>query len=153
MKRIFAAEARTGRDKQLYDENNVRQVAGCIPVDPETNRVLLITSTKHPNAWVFPKGGWENDETQIEAAERETYEEAGVRGKVTRFIGEYFEYDKFCQPKTRFYVYEMHIQEILKDWPEKKFRDRRWFTVDEAIKAVSRKAFMQDAIRVTFNSM
>lgn len=26
MKRIFAAEARTGRDKQLYDENNVRQV-------------------------------------------------------------------------------------------------------------------------------
>lgn len=26
MERIFAAEARTGRDKQLYDENNVRQV-------------------------------------------------------------------------------------------------------------------------------
>lgn len=34
----------------------------------------MITSTKDNSKWVFPKGGWELDESLEEAAERETVE-------------------------------------------------------------------------------
>ncbi|KAI8984109.1 hypothetical protein BDF20DRAFT_816651 [Mycotypha africana] len=71
----FSEEARTGRDHQVYDENNVRQVTGTIAVDPKTNKVLIISSSKYEDVWVLPKGGWENDETKEQSAERETYEE------------------------------------------------------------------------------
>ncbi|ORY97183.1 NUDIX hydrolase domain-like protein [Syncephalastrum racemosum] len=144
----YPAEARTGREKQRYDEDDVRQVAGCLPIDPLTRRVMLISSSKHPNTWVFPKGGWENDETREEAAQRETYEEAGVRGRITRYVGNYYEYTKKGNAKTRFWVYELEIQEILKKWPEKKKRERRWFTFEEALLAMAlHKPFMQEALR------
>ncbi|KAF0933172.1 hypothetical protein E2562_016121 [Oryza meyeriana var. granulata] len=41
--------------------------------------VLMINSQSGPGL-LFPKGGWENDETVEEAAAREAIEEAGVRG-------------------------------------------------------------------------
>ena len=50
-------------------------MAGCVPVDRRNRRVLLVASSKHDGEWVLPKGGWENDETQEEAAARETWEE------------------------------------------------------------------------------
>lgn len=37
--------------------------------------MLLVASSKNEGEWVLPKGGWENDETQEEAAARETWEE------------------------------------------------------------------------------
>jgi diphosphoinositol-polyphosphate diphosphatase len=42
-------------------------------------QVLMISSSSGPGL-LFPKGGWENDETVREAAAREAVEEAGVRG-------------------------------------------------------------------------
>ncbi|OMO85592.1 hypothetical protein CCACVL1_10090 [Corchorus capsularis] len=83
--------ARTGRDHQRYDENNFRLVSGCIPYrltkedDKEDmemeNRVeVLMISSPNRSDLVFPKGGWEDDETVVEAACREALEEAGVRG-------------------------------------------------------------------------
>lgn len=43
------------------------------------DKFLLISSHKRKGKWVFPKGGWEIDETESEAALRECFEEAGVR--------------------------------------------------------------------------
>lgn len=54
----------------------------CIPVRTREDgglEVCLITS-RNGRGWVFPKGGWERDETIEMATKRETYEEAGVRG-------------------------------------------------------------------------
>lgn len=39
----------------------------------------MISSTKDASKWVFPKGGWELDETLEEAAERETLEVVAAR--------------------------------------------------------------------------
>ncbi|KAL0084109.1 diphosphoinositol polyphosphate phosphohydrolase DDP1 [Phycomyces blakesleeanus] len=139
-------EARTGREKQLYNENNIRQVAGCIPIDPSTGRIMLISSSKHKGVWVIPKGGWENDETQIEAAMRETYEEAGVHGTVTGFVGTFFDYLFNGDPKTQFWIYELKVNEILDQWPEHYKRERRWFTYPEAMIALSAKPLMQEAL-------
>ncbi|KAF0933171.1 hypothetical protein E2562_016121 [Oryza meyeriana var. granulata] len=83
--------ARTGRHQQRY-EHGRRLVAGCIPFRYKDNNdetsddghkklveVLMINSQSGPGL-LFPKGGWENDETVEEAAAREAIEEAGVRG-------------------------------------------------------------------------
>ncbi|KAJ0791788.1 putative NUDIX hydrolase domain-containing protein [Helianthus annuus] len=84
--------ARTGRHHQRY-EAGCRLIAGCIPFrfryteDSNGNKsekvveVLMINSTSGPGL-LFPKGGWENDETVEEAAAREALEEAGVRGEL-----------------------------------------------------------------------
>lgn len=44
---------RHGHDKDVVDSNNVRQVAGCLPIDPVNRRILLISSRKNENAWVI----------------------------------------------------------------------------------------------------
>ncbi|KAJ0045067.1 hypothetical protein Pint_05225 [Pistacia integerrima] len=83
--------ARTGRHQQRYDQG-YRLVAGCIPFryrnaecgnddSEKIVEVLMISSTSGPGL-LFPKGGWENDETVEQAAEREAVEEAGVRGQL-----------------------------------------------------------------------
>ncbi|XP_058110651.1 nudix hydrolase 16, mitochondrial-like isoform X2 [Magnolia sinica] len=84
--------ARTGRLQQRY-EAGCRLVAGCIPFKYRNSdencdskpekvvEVLMINSQSGPGL-LFPKGGWENDETVEEAAVREALEEAGVRGEI-----------------------------------------------------------------------
>ncbi|KAI9316019.1 NUDIX hydrolase domain-like protein [Dichotomocladium elegans] len=142
----FSASARVGREKQNYDENGVRQVAVAIPIDPHTRKVLLITSSKHPDVWVLPKGGWENDETQQEAAKREMYEESGVLGEVTRFISNDLDYGRNGKPKTHYWIYELEITKVLQTWPEQGIRERRWYTYHDAIDALRFKPFMQKAL-------
>lgn len=84
--------ARSGRELQRYDNLGRRQVVGCIPyrfkncsddsVGDELE-VLVITSQKgQARGMMFPKGGWELDESVEEAASRESLEEAGVLGNV-----------------------------------------------------------------------
>ncbi|KAG0172120.1 hypothetical protein DFQ28_011493 [Apophysomyces sp. BC1034] len=142
----YPDQARVGRDKQVYDADHVRQVAGCIVIEPRSNRILLVTSSKHQGVWVFPKGGWENDETQEQAAERETYEEAGVRGKITKLVGNFLEYDMYDNPKNRFWLYEFHVHRVMDKWPEMTFRKRQWFTFNEAIHALRFKPLLQRAL-------
>ncbi|CAA2962338.1 nudix hydrolase 16, mitochondrial-like, partial [Olea europaea subsp. europaea] len=92
--------ARTGRQQQRY-KDGYRLIAGCIPFkcsnDVEENggdpskkivEVLMINSNRGPGL-LFPKGGWENDETAEQAALREAMEEAGVHGDLVHFLGDY----------------------------------------------------------------
>jgi diphosphoinositol-polyphosphate diphosphatase len=53
-----------------------------------------------------------------------TFMAGGVYGDIIGLIGDYLDYDKFGQPKTHFWLYEMHITKVLDQWPE--MRQRRW---------------------------
>ena len=53
-----------------------------------SHHVLLITSKRDADHWLFPKGHVERGETLEEAALREAEEEAGVRGRIVRRAGE-----------------------------------------------------------------
>jgi hypothetical protein len=69
--------AREGRELQRYGDDGQRLTAGCVVLregSGKSRECLMITSTKDPSRWVFPKGGWELDETLEEAAQRETLE-------------------------------------------------------------------------------
>lgn len=69
----------------------MRLVSGCIPYkfeksvggcnrSMEKELLVLMISSPSRDDLVFPKGGWEDDETMSEAARREAWEEAGVKG-------------------------------------------------------------------------
>ncbi|CAA6663190.1 unnamed protein product [Spirodela intermedia] len=126
--------ARTGRHQQRY-EGGYRLVAGCIPYkyrNPDENcggkmkktvEVLMINSSSGPGL-LFPKGGWENDETVEEAAEREALEEAGVRGEIKDLLGHYYFKsrtlkDEFCPDGScKAAMFPLLVKEELCSWPE-----------------------------------
>lgn len=56
------------------------------PSEDPGKYVLCISSSRHPNKVVLPKGGWEFHESVEEAALRECWEEAGVSGTITKFL-------------------------------------------------------------------
>ncbi|KAH6819337.1 nudix hydrolase-like protein 16 [Perilla frutescens var. frutescens] len=158
--------ARTGRQQQRY-EDGYRLIAGCIPFryrtvekdDGGTSEkiveVLMINSTGGPGL-LFPKGGWENDETAEEAAEREAMEEAGVRGDLVHFLGCYPFKSKTLQDEyspeglCRAAMYALHVKEELDSWPEKSHRERSWLTIPEAIECC-RHAWMREALEKGFS--
>lgn len=49
----YTKKARHGHGKDVVDEHNIRQVAGCLPIDPLNQRFLLVSSRKNPGAWVI----------------------------------------------------------------------------------------------------
>ncbi|KAL9239926.1 hypothetical protein vseg_014197 [Gypsophila vaccaria] len=152
--------ARTGRLQQRYDDG-CRLVAGCIPFrygnsdgsneDIEPNiEVLMINSQSGPGL-LFPKGGWENDETVEEAAVREAVEEAGVRGDLMDLLG-YYKFkskthqDEYCpEGLCKAAMFALQVKEELESWPEQSTRNRFWLSVPEAAKSC-RHAWMRVAL-------
>lgn len=154
--------ARTGRLQQRY-EAGCRLLAGCIPYKYRNSddggdasskikavEVLMINSQSGPGL-LFPKGGWENDETVEEAATREAIEEAGVKGDLMGILGYYDFKSKTHQDEfspeglCRAAVFALFVKEELKSWPEQSTRRRIWLTIPEAVESC-RHAWMREAL-------
>ncbi|KAG7591468.1 NUDIX hydrolase-like domain superfamily [Arabidopsis thaliana x Arabidopsis arenosa] len=157
--------SRTGRDRQRYDKN-FRLVSGCIPyrlikaddieedssVDFVNKLEVLMVSSPNRHDLVFPKGGWEDDETVLEAASREAIEEAGVKGilrevplGVWEFRSKSSTVEDECLGGCKGYMFALEVTEELEDWPERKNRERRWLNVKEALE-LCRYEWMQRAL-------
>ncbi|XP_006346639.1 nudix hydrolase 18, mitochondrial-like [Solanum tuberosum] len=148
IKKSFSMNSRTGRDLQRYNRG-CRQVVGCIPYrskkrDPSSCvqqgstpiddlEFLLISSQKNPRM-MFPKGGWEIDESLEEAASRETFEEAGVVGEVEvqEYLGTWSFKSKSQGIFHEGHMFPLRVTEELDDWPEKSVRRRLWVKFSEA---------------------
>ncbi|CAE6068138.1 unnamed protein product [Arabidopsis arenosa] len=153
--------ARTGRDHQRYD-NNFRLVSGLVKdeeedstsVDFETKLQVLMISSPNRHDLVFPKGGWEDDETVLEAASREAMEEAGVKGILRedplgvwefRSKSSSLEADCCLGGGCKGYMFALEVKEELAIWPEQDNRERRWLNVKEALE-LCRYEWMQSAL-------
>jgi 8-oxo-dGTP pyrophosphatase MutT (NUDIX family) len=100
---------------------------------------LLLVTSRGTGQWIVPKGWPIRGRSRAEAAAQEAYEEAGVRGSIAaEEIGQ-FDHSK-SRPlgflHTRVVVYLLEVEQELTRWPEKTKRKRRWFTVEEAARAV-----------------
>ncbi|XP_054800988.1 nudix hydrolase 16, mitochondrial-like isoform X1 [Prosopis cineraria] len=161
--------ARTGRQQQRY-EDGCRLIAGCIPFkyrspskrsDGASKNILevLMISSASGRGLVFPKGGWENDETVEEAAVREAAEEAGVRGELLSFFQEFLGYYEFksktlqdeCCPEglCKAAMFALLVKEELQVWPEQSTRKRIWLTIPEAVHSC-RDQWMRSALKEGF---
>ncbi len=97
--------------------------------------VLLITS-RDTGRWVIPKG-WHMPGKQPHAiAEREAFEEAGIKGKVgVEPIGFYTYMKKMGgghKVLTRVQVHALEVKSLVKEFPEKGTRRLEWVSCQEA---------------------
>lgn len=91
--------------------------------------VCLVTSMKK-RRWIFPKGVVEHEETHVEAALKEAWEEAGLRGRITRPpIGAYRSKKWGAELVVKCYL--MQVVRQFERWPEVDLRNRCWIDVDD----------------------
>ena len=112
--------------------------SGVIPYRKRNGKLelLMVTSTKKKR-WVIPKGVKERHLSPRESAIKEAWEEAGIRGKVSKpAIGAY-RYRKWGGVCT-VEVYAMEVRKIVRHWQES-FRDRKWFSHREALQRIEGK--------------
>ncbi|GAU12917.1 hypothetical protein TSUD_74040 [Trifolium subterraneum] len=96
---------------------------------------------------MFPKGGWELDESVEEAASRESLEEAGVIGKVECELGQWNFISKRYGIYYEGYMFPLFVKEQLDQWPEKNVRRRVWMTVAQA-REVCQHWWMKEALDI-----
>ncbi|KAF0897061.1 hypothetical protein E2562_032385 [Oryza meyeriana var. granulata] len=157
--------ARQGRLRQRY-EGCYRLVSGCIPYmikeggessslqdDHVLDRLqVLMISTPKRSDLIFPKGGWEDDESIDEAACREAFEEAGVKGDLSGSpLGEWIFKSKSKQNSCglegacKGFMFALQVTELLESWPEQTTHGRRWVPVEEAY-GLCRYDWMREAL-------
>ncbi|MHC4994550.1 MAG: NUDIX hydrolase [Planctomycetota bacterium] len=98
----------------------------------ERTEFCLITSSRKQR-WVFPKGIIEYDETPAEAALREAFEEAGIRGRVIGKPLGVYEAAKWGSD-CRITVLLMEVKRADKFWLEDDVRERCWVIYEKAKK-------------------
>jgi 8-oxo-dGTP pyrophosphatase MutT (NUDIX family) len=108
--------------------------AAVIPLVRSTSsgvRICLIRRRDRDD-WGIPKGFIDPGDTALEAAITEAYEEAGVTGQV---IGQTLGSYSYRKRGTTFVV-AVFLMEVVAEqatWPEMRWRQRRWCTLDEAV--------------------
>ena len=90
---------------------------------------FLLVRTSSLSHWIFPKGKQKPGEKLWAAAEREAYEEAGVRGRINREQLADFLYSKDNEEMT---VTAFLLKVDSLEPPEVEFRKPTWFSQDEA---------------------
>ncbi|KAM7280273.1 hypothetical protein ACFE04_007407 [Oxalis oulophora] len=150
---MMALLTHTGRHLQRYDSKGCRQIVGCIPYRyrktgelpcVEEMEVLLISS-QNGNGMLFPKGGWEINESMEDAAKRETLEEAGVTGNVEDRLGKWRYKSKSRPVVHEGYMFSLLVNKQFDLWPEKNNRERRWASVTKA-REVCQQWWMREAL-------
>ena len=102
-------------------------------------RMMLITS-RETRRWVIPKGWLTRGLKPHRAAEREAYEEAGLKGHIGKVAVGVYTYEKrlphglavSCEVS----VYPLQVTSQRKRWPEMGQRDGRWLSPGEAAELV-----------------
>ncbi|WP_132250453.1 NUDIX hydrolase [Methylobacterium segetis] len=97
--------------------------------------ILLVTS-RETKRWVIPKGWPMAGRKDHRAAEREAYEEAGLKGQIAKKAVGQYRYDKRLGDGSTVAcavtVYPLQVSDERRRWPEKKQRRRRWYAPAEA---------------------
>lgn len=101
--------------------------------------VMLITS-RETKRWVIPKGWPMMGKKPHKVAELEAFQEAGVKGGVSKNPIGFYPYSKTMPDGTQrlcvVEVYPLRVTLEAVKWPERSERERVWFRPDEAAELV-----------------
>lgn len=95
---------------------------------------FLLVRTRNGH-WTFPKGGVDEDPTNADAAAREAYEEAGVKGRVERtpFVSYLHCKPSRLRSRRRVVLVNAHLCEVRRLVPpQEPHRDPTWFSASKA---------------------
>lgn len=102
-------------------------------------RILLVTS-RDSGRWVIPKGWPMRRRSMPDAAAREAWEEAGVKGEIRPVSLGLYTYRKVLDNGDTIpcavVVYPLEVQIMLREYPEYGQRSTRWFSPRKAAKRV-----------------
>jgi 8-oxo-dGTP pyrophosphatase MutT (NUDIX family) len=102
-------------------------------------QVLLVTS-RISHKWLLPKGWLIPGLSSADSACREAFEEAGVEGEVGGPLGQYG-YIKITrngrQVPCSVTLFGLRVHRLLRNWPERDERTRRWFALQKAPEMVA----------------
>jgi 8-oxo-dGTP pyrophosphatase MutT (NUDIX family) len=114
-----------------------KQVAALPWRQGKTGVEILLVTTRTTKRWVIPKGWPMEGKADYEAAAVEAFEEAGVKGHVSRDTYGHYGYlkisDKGKARHVEVTVYLLQVQHELDQWPEREERERRWMRPEAAV--------------------
>jgi 8-oxo-dGTP pyrophosphatase MutT (NUDIX family) len=100
---------------------------------------MLVTS-RETRRWIIPKGWPQKGKMPHRSAAREAFEEAGVVGAVgSRPVGSFAYKKRFKDGRVvacEVQVFPLKVKRQRKQWPERRQRDVKWVSVQEAAKTV-----------------
>jgi phosphohistidine phosphatase len=111
---------------------SARDQAGVIPFRRKKGVIeVCLIRNKGRKKWKIPKGFVDPGETVEQAALKEAWEEAGLKGRLVGDpIGSY-EYEKWELDLT-VTVYLMEVASEDDKWEESQFRERSWSAMEDA---------------------
>jgi 8-oxo-dGTP pyrophosphatase MutT (NUDIX family) len=92
---------------------------------------ICLIRNKGSRKWKIPKGFVAPGETAQQAALKEAWEEAGLRGRLVGDVIGSYEYEKWNLALT-VAVFLMEVEAAHAEWEESQFRERAWAPLDEA---------------------
>ena len=127
-------------------ESQFEKTAGCIPFYED--KIIMITSSK--GNIIFPKGHIKKNESEKEAAVRETEEECGCIGEI---FGNKIEIERVKKDKTveHLSLFKMKVEKIKEDFEEKNKRKIIFKTKEELLKHKHIPKYILEIIRHEIN--
>ncbi|WP_143524061.1 NUDIX hydrolase [Rhizobium rhizosphaerae] len=102
---------------------------------------MLVITSRDTGRWVIPKGWPMEGKSSAQAAEREAYEEAGVKGVLSETMAGAYMYEKGMngglKVPCRVQVYPLLVTNMLKNFPERGSRRLEWVSFEEAAARVA----------------
>ncbi|WP_426289082.1 NUDIX hydrolase [Ensifer adhaerens] len=143
MKRALSHLSRLTRHVQTILSGGAVEQFGALCVrgeHPGEYEVLLIT-TRETGRWTIPKGWPIKGLSPHEVAEREAWEEAGVKGRAKKRAFGYYTYIKALDDGSKLpSVVEVHLVQVKrtkKRFPERRQRKLAWMAPAEAASMVA----------------
>ncbi|CAN7733347.1 NUDIX hydrolase [Ensifer adhaerens] len=113
----------------------------CVRGDHPGERQVLLITTRETGRWTIPKGWPIQGLSPHEVAEREAWEEAGVKGRAKKSVFGHYTYIKALDNGRRLpAVVEVHLVRVKrtkKRFPEWRQRKLAWMTPSQAASMVA----------------
>lgn len=121
---------------RLPEKSTVERIhvaAVCYRLKGDEPEFLLVRTRS--GRWTFPKGGVDGDATNADAAAREAYEEAGVKGRIEVNAFHWYFHSKRDRLRARRTVVPVHahlceVERLVS--PKEDHRDPTWFNAEKA---------------------
>src|SRR6516164_2075765 len=119
--------------RSISTGERIHVAAVCYRLKNDEPEFLLVRTRS--GRWTFPKGGVDGDATNAEAAAREAFEEAGVKGRIERKPFHWYFHSKRQRLRSHRSVVpvQAHLCEVERlVRPTEGHRDPTWFKADKA---------------------